>query len=451
MKLLRRLNGMPLMLRLLLIFVATTLALLILLSGAIRFISQANQHQQGITRFFADYSLTLVERIGEPADFSVAKNLAQELDLMISIHQADKSWSSHPLLEDHSIDRLNKVKFKKSLYENVELAFRHGNLYVRVNQGNMEYIISNPKDFSGHSVPISAMLLFALMLLVLYLNYRSIKNLFSPIQKLHEGSLQFTQGHLQHRIPVKREDELGKLTQVMNNMAAQIEKMLQAKRQMLLAISHELRTPLTRMKLATELLPEDEQQAPLRRDIKEMETLINEILESERLNSQHRVLNIENISLNELVTELAVELNLAFENRVKLSCDDLPMMALDPVRIRLLVRNLIVNALQHSDKTVEVNIKLIEPAQTEKHVSIAVQDKGEGIAQHHLQHLTEPFYRVDDARLRKTGGFGLGLYLCQLIVQAHGGTLNISSEMGEGTCVMVELAMDASKGDLDKP
>jgi len=442
---------MPLMLRLLLIFVATTLALLILLSGAIRFISQANQHQQGITRFFADYSLTLVERIGEPADFSVAKNLAQELDLMISIHQADKSWSSHPLLEDHSIDRLNKVKFKKSLYENVELAFRHGNLYVRVNQGNMEYIISNPKDFSGHSVPISAMLLFALMLLVLYLNYRSIKNLFSPIQKLHEGSLQFTQGHLQHRIPVKREDELGKLTQVMNNMAAQIEKMLQAKRQMLLAISHELRTPLTRMKLATELLPEDEQQAPLRRDIKEMETLINEILESERLNSQHRVLNIENISLNELVTELAVELNLAFENRVKLSCDDLPMMALDPVRIRLLVRNLIVNALQHSDKTVEVNIKLIEPAQTEKHVSIAVQDKGEGIAQHHLQHLTEPFYRVDDARLRKTGGFGLGLYLCQLIVQAHGGTLNISSEMGEGTCVMVELAMDASKGDLDKP
>jgi len=361
---------------------------------------------------------------------------------MISIHQADKSWSSHPLLEDHSIDRLKKVKFKKSLYENVELAFRHGNLYVRVNQGNMEYIISNPKDFSGHSVPISAMLLFTLMLLVLYLNYRAIKNLFSPIQKLHEGSLQFTQGHLQHRIPVKREDELGKLTQVMNNMAAQIEKMLQAKRQMLLAISHELRTPLTRMKLATELLPEDEQQAPLRRDIKEMETLINEILESERLNSQHRVLNIENISLNELVTELAVELNLAFEDRVKLSCDDLPMMALDPVRIRLLVRNLIVNALQHSEHSMEVNIKLIESVQAGKHVFISVQDKGEGIAQHHLQHLTEPFYRVDDARLRKTGGFGLGLYLCQLIVQAHGGELKISSEMGEGTCVTVELEIE---------
>ena len=443
MKLLQRLNGMPLMLRLLLIFITTTLSLLILLSSAIHFISQANQHQQGITRFFADYSLTLVERIGEPVDYSVANDLAQELDLMISINQAGKVWSSHPKLEDHSIDRLQKVRFKETLYENVELAFRHGNLYVRVNLGNIEFIISNPKDFSQHTVPISAMLLFALMLLVLYVNYRAIKNLFSPIQKLHEGSLQFTQGHLQHRIPVKREDELGKLTQVMNNMAAQIEKMLQAKRQMLLAISHELRTPLTRMKLATELLPEDEQQAPLRRDIKEMETLINEILESERLNSQHRVLNIENIPLNELVTELVVELNLAFYDRVKLSSDDLPMMALDPVRMRLLVRNLIVNALQHSDELIEVTIKLIDSTEANKKVSISVQDQGEGIAQHHLQHLTEPFYRVDDARLRKTGGFGLGLYLCQLIVQAHGGTLNISSEMGEGTCVTVELEIEA--------
>jgi signal transduction histidine kinase len=68
-----------------------------------------------------------------------------------------------------------------------------------------------------------------------------------------------------------------------------------------------------------------------------------------------------------------------------------------------------------------------------------VIDKGEGIAAEHLPKLSEPFYRADSARQRNTGGFGLGLYLCRLIVQAHGGDLTIESELGEGTHITVTL------------
>jgi signal transduction histidine kinase len=68
-----------------------------------------------------------------------------------------------------------------------------------------------------------------------------------------------------------------------------------------------------------------------------------------------------------------------------------------------------------------------------------VTDQGEGISEEHLKHVREPFYRVDSARQRNTGGFGLGLYLCNLIVQAHDGRLDIDSEPGKGTRVTVYL------------
>ncbi|MFT6705157.1 MAG: two-component system phosphate regulon sensor histidine kinase PhoR, partial [Gammaproteobacteria bacterium] len=72
---------------------------------------------------------------------------------------------------------------------------------------------------------------------------------------------------------------------------------------------------------------------------------------------------------------------------------------------------------------------------------IVVSDRGEGIAAEHLARLTEPFYRADPARAQTTGGLGLGLYLCHTIVQAHGGSLTIDSELQQGTQVRVELPL----------
>ena len=70
---------------------------------------------------------------------------------------------------------------------------------------------------------------------------------------------------------------------------------------------------------------------------------------------------------------------------------------------------------------------------------IEVKDNGEGIAEEHISQITEPFYRADSARQRNTGGFGLGLYLCRLIAQAHGGEMIIVSHEGQGTQITVNL------------
>ena len=459
MNLIKRLKSMPLMLRLLLIFIATTFALLFLISGAFRFIAQENQHRwKGFENIFADYSANLVERIGSTSDLKLAKELADELRLNITIVEKGNSWSSHPDQEEHNLEVLQELNFKKSEIKNAEYAHRRGIFYIRISnhmksEGTegvvvsavkstdlKQVYISKRRDFSDFTIPLRAYVVFLLMLVVLYISYRSIKGMFSPIQDLQEGSLEFSKGNLQYVIPMKREDELGRLTHVMNHMAAQIEKMLQAKRQMLLAISHELRTPLTRMKLATELMSDDSQQNHLRRDIQEMETLISDILESERLNTSHKVLNLESVHLPELINELSIELNQSCQNRVINHCENtelFPALQLDPLRIRLLVRNLIGNALQHSEGSVKVSLY-----KQDNSVSISVEDTGHGIAPDQIPYLTQAFYRVDDARLRKTGGFGLGLYLCDLIAKAHGGQLEIKSEEGQGTCVTVRLLIN---------
>src|SRR5262249_30402983 len=98
--------------------------------------------------------------------------------------------------------------------------------------------------------------------------------------------------------------------------------------------------------------------------------------------------------------------------------------------------NLLENAIRHTPA--EGAITICARA-TDDAVVVRVRDTGEGIPPEHLPHVCERFYRVDAARTRKSGGTGLGLAICQSIVQAHGGSLTIESEVGEGTVVTVTL------------
>ena len=439
MTLLERLNRMPLMLRLLINFLLTCIILFFMVVSAIHFMAEKNNSNwRGFENIFADYGSTLAHRIGSPADYQVAQSLADDMKFNISIIGENEVWQSQPTSPKHEQSRLIALNYQDSVIKDASVARTRGNYYVRILLGEEQHkrfiYISKRREFVDFEMPFSAILIFLLMPLVLYVSYRLTKNLFAPIKTLERAGLEYAQGNLSHRVAIERDDELGNLTQVMNNMAQQIEKMLQAKRQMLLAISHELRTPLTRMKLATELIDHESQQVPLRRDIQEMENLINEILESERLNSDHKVLNLESVKLDELLNELVLEINLNFDDRVVFKSQDCGKLMLDPVRIRLLLRNLIMNALQHSQDTVTVGLKL-----NNEHIAIQVEDHGVGIEAEHIPHLTQAFYRIDDARQRKTGGFGLGLYLCQLIVRAHGGELKIESQKNRGTRVLITL------------
>jgi signal transduction histidine kinase len=286
----------------------------------------------------------------------------------------------------------------------------------------------------------------AALLIVTLLAYLYVRRLLRPLDDIRAGAQRFGSGNFAQAIPVrrpKRPDELGQLASTINTMGADIQQMLDAKRALLLAISHELRSPLTRARLNTELLPETTDVQPSReallRDLALMRDLVTDLLESERLASPHVALQREPTDLAALVREVVSNLPDG-PNVTQAIAPDLPVLTLDRTRMRLLLRNLLDNALRHNvaldgsaAQAVEVKLQSLPEA-----VHITVRDHGPGVNEAALPHLAEPFYRPDAARERSTGGVGLGLYLCKLVAQAHGGSMTISNAL-PGLQVSVNL------------
>jgi signal transduction histidine kinase len=275
---------------------------------------------------------------------------------------------------------------------------------------------------------------------VLLICYFSVRWVFMPIHWMQEGAARIGRGELDYRIPTPRHDELGDLSRDINNMADDVQGMLEAKRQLMLAISHELRSPLTRSKVALELIDDDKARQNILEDINEMERLITDLLESEALNTRHAILRRETVAPGQLVESVIYE---EFANRIdgiRLHIsDDLPEADLDVTRMRLLLRNCVDNALRYNPKggePVEVSV-----AASRGELMISIQDHGPGIPPEHVEHVTEPFYRADPARSRSTGGVGLGLYLCKRIAEVHGGSLTVESSPTSGTRVSVVLPL----------
>ena len=268
----------------------------------------------------------------------------------------------------------------------------------------------------------------AVMLALTALAYARVRRLLRPLDDIGAGARRFGRGDFAQPIPVRRPqrpDELGELAATINTMGGNIQQMLDAKRGLLLAISHELRSPLTRARLNTELLPESPDVEPAReallRDLALMRDLINDLLESERLASPHAALQREPVDLAALVQDVVAAL--PGEALVRQAvAPDLPFISIDPARMRLLLRNLLDNALRHNRGEQPPEVTVVRDGQG---VCISVRDYGPGVPDEQLSKLAQPFYRPDAARGRDTGGVGLGLYLCRLVALAHGGTFEV--------------------------
>ena len=264
----------------------------------------------------------------------------------------------------------------------------------------------------------------AVLLLLTGFAYAVVRHMLHPLVALREGAVRYGQGDFSTPIVPRNRDELGDLAEQINAMAARLHHMLDAKRQLLLAISHELRSPLARARMNTELLDESGEREALLRDLGEMRDLITDLLESERLADVqaggHAVLQTEPTTLSDLVHEQCDAQAAAGTLRLQLG-EPLPALPLDRARIRLLLRNLVDNALRHGADAAEV--PLVSAQATPESLRLVVRDFGPGMDEAQLQHAAEAFYRADAARLRSTGGVGLGLYLCKLVAEAHGGTL----------------------------
>jgi signal transduction histidine kinase len=285
---------------------------------------------------------------------------------------------------------------------------------------------------------------------VLACAFMAIRRLLSPLKKLSAGVERVGRGELGYQVPVCGHDEFGDLASSFNTMSSRLAALVRAREQLLLDVSHELRSPITRIKVALEMAPEGTDTEGIRDDLREMETMIGEILEAARLDSVHGKLNIEELDLGVLVSEAVADANIRPPGAVlavNAAATDVsgsgPMIKVDRARVRKVLANVLDNAVKFSqaatqsssgEKGVPVEVR-IEADDSE--VTVRVKDRGAGIPADELANLFEPFYRVDRSRSRDTGGYGLGLSLCKRIMEAHGGSIGITSREGEGTEVFL--------------
>lgn len=268
--------------------------------------------------------------------------------------------------------------------------------------------------------------------------YLAVRRLFYPLQDIRLGARRIREGQLDYRIPIRRQDELGRLSQRINRMADEVQRMLDGQRQLLLSLSHELRTPLTRARLALEFIHDREVRSHLEYDLSSMERMITELLEGERLNTRSRQMSRSRVNLNKLMAEVMRGDFPNDRHRVSLSVPPSPaQLSVNAARLRMLVRNLVENALRYNPedgKPVEVSLRM-----EDNEAVIRVQDHGPGIDPEHLEQVTGAFYRADPSRGAGTGRHGLGLYLCRLIAEAHGGEVEVASPPGSGACITARI------------
>ena len=415
-----------------LLFLGTGVLIVLILNITIG-LALSHHFDRNIRPHIVQYLDYIHQEIGSPPDIEKAKALTERIPVEITIRGPQFDWSSSAQPLD-----VSEVRFwrRRGRHGRVDVGEQGRKLILRTHNGDYTlWLAIERRARSVHGLWVG-LLAIGIMLLVLYLCYRAICWLFQPLQPIRAGVRRIGEGELDHRIEVRRRDELGELSASINAMADDIEAMLDAKRQLLLAISHELRSPITRARVSVELLEDDTLRREIGEDLQEMEVLIAELLEAERLNTRHQILNKAPTAVNQLVKEVIAEhfceQSMVFEP----VADDLYVF-LDPVRIKLLLGNLLANAVRHND--VQKGPPRIEIAMSEQELAIRVSDHGAGIAAEHLPHLSEPFYRADSSRQRKTGGYGLGLYLCRMIAEAHGGRIDIHSVLNQGTDIEVVI------------
>ena len=413
------------------VIIITGVIVILLIGGFIRYYS--SQLYLPFIKNVVHYTNYIIQEIGTPPDIHKALEIAQDLSLHIRFEGPNLQWTT----DDKLISFKDFDELIPDENEQIKTDIEDGIYFVAVNQGLGRYLFAFDFKKSTHYMQALVILLVILLTLVFVFAYLSIRWILKPIKWLTEGVEQVSKGNLNYQVPIRKMDDLGELTESFNSMTRRIAEMIHAKEQLLLDVSHELRSPLTRIKVALEFVPDGNTKKSIGEDLSEVEKMIVEILETERLDSDHGKLYLKKANVLGIIKEVLQD----FQNKspgVKLtSVPKGVFLNIDIDRIKTVLKNVIENSLKYSkSKSQPVEISIDEE---EKSVVIRIKDYGSGIPKEELPYIFEPFYRIDKSRSKETGGYGLGMSLCKKIIEAHGGTIEINSELNIGTTVFLRF------------
>lgn len=305
--------------------------------------------------------------------------------------------------------------------------------------------------------PGTGLVILALAVLVSgFVCYVLARYLTSDVRRLRAATQQLAAGDLNARAVApkrRRSDEIAELVRDFNTMASRLQDLVGAQSRLLNDISHELRSPLARLNVALGLAWQragTEAESALERielEANRLNELIGRLLTLARLEGGEDAMGHTPIALDELVRDIAEDADFEAQSlqcRVHCVIQDEAVIFGSASLLHSAIENVVRNGMRHTSEGTEVEIVLARESPNGKPEAVVrVSDHGPGVPQESLEKLFRPFYRLDDARGRQTGGVGLGLAITERAVRLHGGSVQASNRPEGGLMVEIRLPVEA--------
>ncbi|RKD21050.1 hypothetical protein BEP19_15340 [Ammoniphilus oxalaticus] len=346
-------------------------------------------------------------------------------------------------------------KFTTRAQSDIVEADGHRSIIVRVPIYNGQEVVGTLEiakqlvslDYYG-SILVKGLLIASGIAVILSFigSYFYTKLVFRPVNRLADTMQEIEQSGSFQKLDLgshsMQPDELDKLGLIFNKMIGKLEKNFHRQHQFIADASHELRTPLTIIESYASLLKRWARNDPAVRE-EAVEAIYSESIRLKGLvkslltlaEGQEAPLHSETFSFLPLVQGITSSLQQTYGRVIEVDTDQTEIwLVADVEKMKQLLIILLDNALKYSEQKVEIFIE-----ERADQVRFTIQDYGIGIREQDLPYLFERFYRVDQARSRKTGGTGLGLSIAKRIVDQHKGTIEVNSRLNEGTRICVQL------------
>lgn len=324
----------------------------------------------------------------------------------------------------------------------IAISYNGKDYYMPLADGSVLH--ARPIEASDLDIKIYAYLLLALATLfavVLWIHYH-----WRDLRKLQEAARAFGAGTLSTRVKLSGKSNIDELSQQFNDMAERIEASIKQQREMMHGISHELKTPLARLEFGLALLAEPdetermrERRDALRRDVRELDELVTELLTIGRLEQGASQLAPMEVVVDALIDSVAgnvandlVDLGIALD----VSTLGAPATHVcDPKLVARALLNLIRNGARYAQR----KVLLAAAGDRSGALVLSVDDDGPGIPAAERARVFEPFQRLDSSRDRQTGGFGLGLAIVRRVALVHGGDVRLEDSPLGGARFVITL------------
>jgi two-component system, OmpR family, sensor histidine kinase ArlS len=413
-------------------------------------LSKGNSHRAVLEETADAHTLSHVKLMGAQSDSQVVVTNLHG-DVLVSSNKVSRSIEEilNLPVADANLPKGGKIiheDWKEKEYIATVTAInkdgkKFGYVYMFKKTDDVQKLIS---QLNRHIFIASILILFTVLNFIFFLS----KAVTKPLITMKEATKKLSKGDFSVTLPKPSNDELGELSLSIQTLANDLNYLKQERNEFLASISHELRTPLTYINgyadIARRKNLEEKDRSQYLEIIQEesqrVSSLLKELFDLAKLDQNTFSINIEQVNLSSFFQSIYERVSPAFKNKqiqLLLDCPANLFIDIDPIRFEQVLINLLDNSLKYSNETSTTTVRGMEE---NGNVQIIIQDQGIGIPEEDLPHIFDRLYRVDKSRSRVTGGFGLGLAIVKQLVEAHGGEINVESQVGVGTRFTIMLA-----------